>query len=54
MTLIGMELGSENYGVAASVGYLRLTVRGEGEQVFHDYLAEIRKLAEVMAQKEAL
>ena len=54
MTLIGMELGSENYGVAASDGYLRLTVRGEGEQVFHDYLAEIRKLAEVMAQKEAL
>ena len=54
MTLIGMKLGSENYGVAASDGYLRLTVRGEGEQVFHDYLAEIRKLAEVMAQKEAL
>lgn len=54
MTLIGMELGSKNYGVAASDGYLRLTVRGEGEQVFHDYLAEIRKLAEVMAQKEAL
>lgn len=54
MTLIGMELGSKNYGVAASDGYLRLTVRSEGEQVFHDYLAEIRKLAEVMAQKEAL
>ena len=54
MTLIGMELGSENYGVAASDGYLRLTVRSEGEQVFHDYLAEIRKLAEVMAQKEDL
>ena len=54
MNLIGMELGSENYGVAASDGYLRLTVRSEGEQVFHDYLAEIRKLAEVMAQKEDL
>lgn len=54
MTLIGMELGSKNYGVAASDGYLRLTVRSEGEQVFHDYLAEIRKLAEVMAQKEDL
>lgn len=54
MTLIGMELGSKNYGVAASDGYLRLTVRSEGEQVFHDYLAEICKLAEVMAQKEDL
>lgn len=54
MTLIGMKLGSENYGVAASDGYLRLTVRSEGEQVFREYLAEIRKLAEVMAQKEAL
>lgn len=54
MTLIGMELGSKNYGVAASDGYLRLTVRSEGEQVFREYLAEIRKLAEVMAQKEAL
>jgi len=54
MTLIGMELGSENYGVAASDGYLRLTVRSEGEQVFHEYLAEIRKLAENMAQKEDL
>lgn len=54
MTLIGMKLGSENYGVAASDGYLRLNVRSEGEQVFREYLAEIRKLAEVMAQKEAL
>lgn len=54
MTLIGMKLGSENYGVAASDGYLRLTVRSGGEQVFREYLAEIRKLAEVMAQKEAL
>ncbi|NSE52516.1 amidohydrolase [Coprococcus eutactus] len=54
MTLIGMELGSKNYGVAASDGYLRLTVRSGGEQVFREYLAEIRKLAEVMAQKEAL
>lgn len=54
MTLIGMELGSENYGVSASDGYLRLTVRSEGEQAFHEYLAEIRKLAEVMAQKEDL
>ena len=29
MTLIGMEVGSASYGVAASEGVLRLTVRGE-------------------------
>ena len=50
MTLIGMKLGSENYGVAASDGYLRLTVRSGGEQVFREYLAEIRKLADDSAQ----
>lgn len=34
MTLIGMEIGSESYGVSASDGVLRLTVRGERESVF--------------------
>ena len=45
MTLIGMEIGSESYGVSASDGVLRLTVRGERESVFSRYLEEIRRLA---------
>lgn len=44
MTLIGMEVGSANYGVAASSGTLRLTVRGEKEDIFDSYVARIKKL----------
>lgn len=54
MTLIGMEIGSENYGVSASNGILRMTVRGEKESVFNEYLAEIRMLAEREASEEGL
>ena len=43
MTLIGMEIGSESYGVSASDGVLRLTVRGEKESVFSRYLKEIER-----------
>lgn len=32
MTLIGMDIGSANYGVAASEGTLRMTVRAERER----------------------
>lgn len=49
MTLIGMEIGSESYGVSASDGVLRLTVRGEKESVFSRYLEEIRRLADEKA-----
>lgn len=49
MTLIGMEIGSESYGVSASDGVLRLTVRGERESVFSRYLEEIRRLADEKA-----
>lgn len=54
MTLIGMEIGSENYGVSASNGILRMTVRAEKESVFNEYLAEIRALAEREASEEGL
>jgi len=54
MTLIGMEVGSENYGVSASNGILRMTVRAEKESVFNEYLAEIRTLAEKEASEEGL
>ena len=44
MTLIGMDVGSASYGVAASEGVLRLTVRGEREAVFDSYLIRINEL----------
>lgn len=49
MTLIGMDVGSANYGVAASEGTLRLTVRAEGENIFAEYVNEIRRIAQDMA-----
>lgn len=49
MTLIGMDVGSANYGVAASEGTLRMTVRAEREKVFAAYVDEIKKLARNMA-----
>ena len=49
MTLIGMDVGSCNYGVAASEGTLRMTVRAEREKVFAEYVAAIKQLARKMA-----
>ncbi len=49
MTLIGMDVGSANYGVAASEGTLRMTVRAEREKIFAAYVDEIKKLARNMA-----
>ena len=49
MTVIGMDIGSANYGVSASEGELRLTVRAERQQVFDSYLESIRSLVEQYA-----
>lgn len=49
MTLIGMDVGSANYGVAASEGTLRMTVRAEREKIFASYVDEIKQLARNMA-----
>ena len=49
MTLIGMEVGSANYGVAASEGTLRMTVRAEREKIFAAYVDEINRLAKKQA-----
>ena len=46
MTLIGMNIGSANYGVAASEGTLRMTVRAEREKVFAGYVDEIKRIAQ--------
>jgi amidohydrolase len=40
-TVIGMEIGGDAYGVSASEGVLRLTVRGEYEEEFRRLLAGI-------------
>lgn len=50
MTVIGMDIGSVNYGVSASEGELRLTVRAERQSVFDEYLARIRNLVEQYAK----
>lgn len=49
MTLIGLDVGSASYGVAASEGVLRLTVRGEREAVFDSYVGKINELAKKAA-----
>lgn len=46
MTLIGMDIGSANYGVAASEGTLRMTVRAEREKIFAGYVDEIKQIAQ--------
>ena len=50
MTVIGVTIGSNSYGMSASDGEVRFTVRAEKETEFEDYLAEIRKTAEMMAE----
>ncbi len=54
MTLIGMDVGSASYGVAASEGVLRLTVRGEREAVFDSYLRRINELVVSAAAGEEM
>ncbi|MDO5541162.1 MAG: amidohydrolase [Eubacteriales bacterium] len=48
-TVIGIDLGSAAYGVSASRGILRLTVRGELEAEFEKLVDELRCLAEELA-----
>lgn len=54
MTLIGMEIGSDSYGVSASEGIMRLTVRGESDNIFNEYVEGIKAMAGKLAQKEGL
>ena len=51
MTVIGVEIGSNSYGMSASEGEVRFTARAEKEAEFESYLKEIRKMAEGMARK---
>lgn len=51
MTVIGVEIGSKSYGMSASEGEVRFTVRAEREEEFEEYLTEIRRTAERMARE---
>lgn len=53
-TVIGMEAGSDSYGVSASEGILRLTVRGEYEEEFNWLTDRISSDAYAYAQKEGM
>lgn len=52
MTVVGADIGSDSYGMSASDGTLRLTVRGEPERLFTDYLQNIRTLAQQTANHD--
>lgn len=52
MTVIGIELGSRNYGVSASEGELRLTVRAGKQEVFDQYLESLKQYAKRVADAE--
>lgn len=53
-TVIGSEIGSSAYGVAAGDAVLRLTVRGEKEEEFDALLQDIRAKAEALADRDGL
>ncbi|MDO4324214.1 MAG: M20/M25/M40 family metallo-hydrolase [Lachnospiraceae bacterium] len=53
-TVIGMEAGSDSYGVSASEGTLRLTVRGEYENEFEELVDCISERARAYAKEEGM
>lgn len=54
LTVVGMQLGSEKYGVSAGEGSLYLTLRGEREERFQALLGRCRSLAEACARDHGL
>ncbi len=54
LTVIGISLGSEKYGVSAGEGTLRLTLRGEHEEAFQKLLDRCRSLAGECASQHGL
>ena len=50
MTVIGAEIGSSAYGVSASDGEIRMTIRAEKESIFRAYLADIKAQAAMLAE----
>lgn len=54
LTVIGITVGSEKYGVSAGEGTLRLTLRGEHENAFQTLLTRCCSLAEECAVQHGL
>lgn len=53
-TVIGVEIGSDSYGVSASQGVLRLTVRGEYEEEFERLVDGISTAARTYSEEEGM
>ena len=53
-TVIGMEAGSDRYGVSASTGKLRLTIRAEHHEEFEALREYITKTTETVCRKNGL
>lgn len=53
-TVIGIDLGSSSYGVAAAKGTLRLTLRGEFHEEFLSLLTFVKDRAKALAQRDGL
>ena len=53
-TVIGIELGSAAYGVSASEGVVRLTLRAEYGDEFEAFVSEMKRAAETGAAAEGL
>lgn len=51
-TVIGVEIGSSNYGVSADKGILRLTVRGEFQTEFRNLVDTIKSYSENLCQNK--
>ena len=51
MTVIGVTIGSSAYGVSASDGEIRMTIRAEKERIFRDYLTDIKAEASRLAEE---
>ncbi len=50
-TVIGLNLGSEQFGMSAHAGNLNLTIRADDQKVFVNYLSTIKNEARYLAEK---
>ncbi len=53
-TIIGLNLGSDQFGLSAYSGNLNLTVRGQDQKSFESYLNAIKEQAEYIAELYSL
>ena len=53
-TVIGIEAGSDSYGVSAGKGILKLTLRAEFQNEYDDFVSRIEKVAEDLTKDNGL